>query len=84
MANLLGIDFGTTALKACLFDQNGNRLAFETVRYSLITDGDFIEFPANDFLSIVKGVIDKISAEFKVDAGLLRFFKFYFILVYLI
>lgn len=68
MANLLGIDFGTTALKACLFDQNGNRLAFETVRYSLITDGDFIEFPADDFLSIIKGVIDKISANFSVDA----------------
>ena len=23
--NLLGVDFGTTALKACLFDENGNR-----------------------------------------------------------
>ena len=45
--NLLGVDFGTTALKACLFDENGVRLASESAQYKLITKGEFIEFDAD-------------------------------------
>ena len=52
MANLIGVDFGTTALKACLFDEKGNMLATESAQYKLITEGEFIEFPADEFFKV--------------------------------
>ncbi len=66
--NLLGIDFGTTALKACLFDENGNRLASESAQYKLITKGEFVEFDANEFFNVLESTISKITDKFKVDA----------------
>ena len=66
--NLLGVDFGTTALKACLFDENGNRLASESAQYKLITKGEFIEFDAEEFFNIFINTVGKITDKFKVDA----------------
>lgn len=66
--HLLGVDFGTTSLKACLFDENGKRLATESAKYTLITKGDFIEFPAEEFFNVFLGVYNKIAKDFKIDA----------------
>ena len=66
--NLLGVDFGTTALKACLFDENGNILASESAQYKLITKGEFIEFAAEDFYKVFIDTVGKITSKFKVDA----------------
>ena len=66
--NLLGIDFGTTALKACLFDENGNRLASESAQYKLITKGEFIEFDADQFFNILSATVKKITDKYPVDA----------------
>lgn len=66
--NLLGVDFGTTALKACLFNENGDLLASESAQYKLITDGDFIEFDANEFFNVFSCTIDKILNNYTVDA----------------
>lgn len=66
--NLLGVDFGTTALKACLFDENGNLLASESASYKLITKGDFIEFDANEFFNVFSSTVKKITDKFRVDA----------------
>ncbi len=66
--NLLGIDFGTTALKACLFDENGTRIATESAQYKLITKGEFVEFDAEEFFKIVENVIEKITDRYTVDA----------------
>ncbi len=68
MANLLGVDFGTTALKACLFDEKGNRLASESVQYKLITKGEFIEFDADEFFNVFSSTVKKITDKFNVDA----------------
>lgn len=68
MANLLGVDFGTTALKACLFDEKGNRLASQSVQYKLITKGEFIEFDANEFFNVFSSTVKKITDKFHVDA----------------
>lgn len=68
MPNLLGVDFGTTSLKACLFNEKGERLATESVKYTLITEGDFIEFPAEEFYNVFLSVYEKIASEFKIDA----------------
>ena len=66
--NLLGVDFGTTALKACLFDENGNILASESAQYKLITKGEFIEFSAEDFFKVFTDTVEKITSKFNVDA----------------
>lgn len=66
--NLLGVDFGTTALKACLFDENGNILASESVQYKLITEGEFIEFPAQEIFKVFSETVEKITSKYKVDA----------------
>ncbi|MBR2498504.1 MAG: hypothetical protein IKB67_02195 [Clostridia bacterium] len=66
--NLLGVDFGTTALKACLFDENGNILASESAQYKLITEGEFIEFPAQEFFKVFSETVEKITSKYKVDA----------------
>ena len=66
--NLLGVDFGTTALKACLFDETGNILASESAQYQLITKGEFIEFDANEFFNVFISTVEKITGKFKVDA----------------
>lgn len=66
--NLLGVDFGTTALKACLFDEKGNLLATESAQYKLITEGEFIEFPADEFFKVFSETVKKITDKFKVDA----------------
>ncbi len=66
--NLLGVDFGTTALKACLFDENGNLLASESAQYKLITEGEYIEFPADEFFKVFSQTVGKITEKFQVDA----------------
>ena len=66
--NLLGVDFGTTALKACLFNENGELLASESAQYKLITEGEYIEFDADEFFDIFSNTVSKITSKFKVDA----------------
>ena len=66
--NLLGVDFGTTALKACLFNEAGELLASESAQYKLITKGEFIEFDAEEFFNVFSQTIGKITSKFKVDA----------------
>lgn len=68
MANLLGVDFGTTSLKACLFNEKGERLATESAKYELITKDAFIEFDAEEFYNVFLSVYQKIAAKFKIDA----------------
>ena len=65
MGKFLGIDIGTTSLKAAVFSETGERLALKTVDYTLITDSQtgFIEFDAEEYIRMTKGVIDELSAE---------------------
>jgi sugar (pentulose or hexulose) kinase len=66
--NLLGVDFGTTALKACLFNESGELLASESAQYQLITKGEFIEFDAEEFFNVFSQTVGKITSKFNVDA----------------
>ena len=65
MKTFLGIDVGTTSLKAAVFDETGRRLGFRFVDYTLDTDPTtgFIEFDAEEYFSACKKVIDELSAE---------------------
>ena len=66
--NLLGIDVGTTSLKAVLFDEKGANLAGVNLDYTLDTRGDFVEFDAKEYLSIVRRAVEEIGAKFPIDA----------------
>ena len=68
MKYLLGADFGTTSLKACLFDENGKLIVSESAKYNLITAGEFVEFPAEEFFNVFMSVIKKITDKYSVDA----------------
>lgn len=68
MRYILGADFGTTSLKACLFDENGKLIVSKSAKYNLITEGEFVEFPAEEFFTVFLSVIKQITDEYPVDA----------------
>ena len=67
----LGIDIGTTSLKAAVFNAKGERLAKRTVDYVLDTDSKtgYIEFDAMKYIDMCKSVIAELTDECgKIDA----------------
>ena len=65
---MLGADFGTTALKVCLFDETGKLIVSESAKYNLITDGDFVEFPVEEFYEVFISTVSKITGKYPVSA----------------
>ncbi len=68
---LLGIDIGTTSLKAAVFDGNGKRLALTSRDYTLNTypDTGYIEFDPEEYITICKSALDELISEVgEVDA----------------
>ena len=61
----LGIDIGTTSIKAAVFDKDGNRLGLKNVDYTLDTDAatGYIEFNADSYVEMCKKVIDELVEE---------------------
>jgi len=68
MPNLLGIDVGTTSMKAVLFDGNGTALKSVSKDYTLITKGDRVELDANKYSDMMFEALAEIRAEYKIDA----------------
>ena len=68
MKNLMGIDIGTTSLKGCVFDENGNELASVTKSYTLITDGERVEFPAEKYFELFEEAYEELSKQARIDA----------------
>lgn len=66
--NFLGIDIGTTSVKAAAFDDGLNMKASLTADYTLDSHGDIVEFDANEYWNIVKGAIDEIRGKVEIDA----------------
>ena len=67
----LGIDIGTTSLKAAVFDGEGTRLSVRSVDYTLDTDAatGFIEFDAEKYIEMCRRVITELEAECgRIDA----------------
>ncbi|MBE6582325.1 MAG: hypothetical protein E7648_03575 [Ruminococcaceae bacterium] len=68
---LLGIDIGTTSLKAAVFDSNGKRIALTSRDYTLNTypDTGFIEFDPEEYIRICKSALDELTEKCgKIDA----------------
>lgn len=68
MKHLMGIDIGTTSLKGCVFDERGNELASVTKAYTLITEGERVEFPAEKYFELFKEAYDELTAKVRIDA----------------
>lgn len=66
--NLLGIDYGTTSVKAALFDEKLNQLNCLSEDYTLKTKGDIVEFEAEKYWDILKKLLGEIGADAAVDA----------------
>ncbi len=61
----LGIDIGTTSIKAAVFKTNGEKLAFRCADYTLDSDPktNFIEFDPDKYVEICKRLISELSRE---------------------
>ena len=68
MKYLLGIDVGTTSLKAALFDENAVCVKSVTKDYTLETKGDRVEFEASEYVRLTKEAISEISKDFSIYA----------------
>ncbi len=65
MKRYLGLDIGTTSLKAAVFDECGNRLGLRRVDYTLDTDAErgFIEFDPESYVRMCEDVIRELTEE---------------------
>ena len=66
--NLLGIDIGTTSLKAAAFNDKLEQLSQATVDYTLETSGVYAEFPAEKYWDITKEGIEKATEGLEIEA----------------
>ena len=66
--NLLGIDYGTTSVKAALFDDKLNQLASSVEDYTLYTKGNIVEFEADKYVEMLHKIIGEIRSTSRVDA----------------
>ena len=65
MKKYLGIDIGTTSLKAAVFDKDGNRLGLRSFDYTLDTDNKsgYIEFAPEKYVDMCKQAIAELTEE---------------------
>ena len=68
MRYLLGVDVGTSALKAVLFDENGETVVSVTKDYTLRVKDDLVEYPAEGYWRLFKEALDEIRAAYPIYA----------------
>ena len=68
MKYLLGVDIGTTSLKAAVFDENAQMVKSVTKDYILKTKGNFVEFPADEYWNLFSAALTELSAEYDIFA----------------
>ena len=66
--NLLGVDVGTSSLKAAVFNENGDQLSSSTVDYTLITKGDYVEFDAEQYWTLFQRGMNEAVGDLDVSA----------------
>ncbi len=59
--NLLGIDIGTTSLKAAVFTEGGEMLDKYSEEYTLDASGDMVEFDARRYIEMTDRAIESLS-----------------------
>ncbi len=66
--NFLGVDYGTTSVKAVLFDDKFNTLSSVTEDYTLKTKGNIVEFEAEKYWDIFQKSLSEVQKISSVDA----------------
>ncbi len=65
---ILGLDIGTTSLKAAVYDCEGKQVALAVVEYSLLTPGNkFVELPCGVYLDSIKSCMELLSRDGAID-----------------
>jgi len=68
MPYILGVDVGTTSLKAVLFDEHANTVKTVTKDYTLIVSGDRVEFPAEDYWRLFSEALEEMREDYPITA----------------
>lgn len=66
--NFLGLDFGTTSLKAAVFNKAGECLFTHEITYELIHHDGFIELNADEYFRMLLSVINTVTDIFHIYA----------------
>jgi xylulokinase len=66
--NFLGIDYGTTSVKAALFDENLHQTVCISKDYTLKIKDDIVEFEADKYWEILKLILENVGLKSKIDA----------------
>jgi len=65
---LLGVDIGTTSMKAAVYDEKGNEKGSVHLEYTLNSKGDFVEFPAEEYWNMFQKAYNTLSEGIQIDA----------------
>lgn len=65
---LLGVDVGTTSIKAAVFDEEGRQISSSNVDYTLITQGNFVEFPAEEYWTLFQKAMKEAIGDMHISA----------------
>ena len=68
MKYLLGVDIGTTSLKAVVFDENANQMKSITKDYKLIVKGDIVELEPQKYWDMFYEALCEARAEYEISA----------------
>lgn len=68
MAYLVGADIGTTSLKIAVFDEEGKLFRSASRDYTLITKGELVEFPAEDYWKMFEDAYREVTDGIKPAA----------------
>ena len=68
MRYLLGVDVGTSSLKAVLFDEAANPVRTVTKDYTLKVSGSFVEFPAEQYWVLFSEALAEMTADCQITA----------------
>lgn len=65
---ILGIDMGTTSMKAAVFDHKGQKQAEAVVEYDLLMpETKYVEVPCHVYVGAIKECMQKISSKGNID-----------------
>lgn len=65
--NCLGVDYGTTSVKAMLFDEKLKEKASANIDYKVNTKGNIVEIEAEKYWDILKGILSEIKKSNTID-----------------
>ncbi len=68
MRYLLGVDVGTTSMKAAVFDENANLVASAMREYTLDVSGDRVEFNPEDYWVMLQSIMEELTGQYSVTA----------------